>query len=124
MLSCVHYLAQLGEDSQLIFTEWLQTLKPLVDLAAGLGLATVFLTYFNHTSERRRWRNFKLSVYDWIDRLIEAQSRHPRELSDDEWKIACERMLSDANFSPIHIHQLLEISVIVAKGIASERLIL
>jgi len=53
---------------------------------------------------------------------MKAGSRHPSELSEDEWKVECERMLSDVNFSPLQIEQLLDTSVVVAKGIVAEKL--
>lgn len=106
------------------FTDWLESLKPLGDVAsilAGFGLVTVFLAYLKHTAERRCWRNFKESVHDWVERLIKSQNRHPKELGEDEWKAVCERLLTDANFSPLQLTQVLEVSVVVAKGIAADK---
>ena len=96
----------------------------MVDLArilAGFGLITVLLAILKRNADRRCWRSFKMHVDDWIDRLREAEQRHPRELDDDEWKAECERMLTDSKFSPIEIHQILDTSVIVAKGIAADK---
>lgn len=108
------------------FTDWLATLTPLGDVArilAGFGLVAVFLGYLKHTAERRCWRHFKDSVHDWVDRLVEAQSRHPSEIMEEEWKVVCERMLTDANFSPLQINQLLDVSVVVAKGIVADKIL-
>jgi len=106
------------------FTELLENLTPMVDLArilAGFGLITVLLAILKHNAERRCWRNFKVRVDDWTDRLRETEKRHPRELADDEWKAECERMLTDSKFSPIEITRILDTSVIVAKGIAADK---
>ena len=106
------------------FTELLENLTPMVDLArilAGLGVVTVLLAFLKRNFERRRWRIFKVLVDDWMDRLGKAQNRHPRQLDDEEWKAECERMLTDSKFSPLEINQILETSVIVAKGIAADR---
>ncbi len=56
-----------------------------------------------------------------MDRLRQSEERHPRELDDDEWKVACERLLTDSRFSPMEIDQILDTSVVVAKGIASDK---
>jgi hypothetical protein len=42
-------------------------------------------------------------------------------LTDSQWSFEAERMLAEADFSPLEIHQLLATAVIVAKGLASER---
>ena len=106
------------------FTGWLESLKILDDVVgilAGLGLVAIFLGYFKHTAERRCWRNFKKRVHDWVDQLLESESRHPNEIQPDEWKVECERMLTDANFSPLQIRQVLDVSVVVAKGITADK---
>ncbi len=91
------------------FTEFLENLTPMVDLAqilAGFGLVTVFLAILKRNAERRCWRDFKARVDDWVDRLRESGNRHPRELGDDEWNAECERMLTDAKFSPLEIDRV------------------
>ena len=106
------------------FTDFLENLTPLADLArilAGFGVVTVLLAILKRNAERRCWRNFKVRVNDWMERLREAEDRHPRELEDDEWKAACERMLTDSKFSPLEIDQMLDTSVIVAKAIAADK---
>jgi len=92
------------------FTEFLENLTPMVDLArilAGLGLITVLLAILKRNAERRCWRSFKVRVDDWIGRLRESENRHPRELDDNEWRAECERMLTDSKFSPLEINQIL-----------------
>ena len=113
-----------SSEEMLGFTEFLENLTPMADLArilAGFGLITVLLAILKRNAERRCWQNFKTRVADWIDRLRVIENRHPRELSDDEWKAECERMLTDSKFSPIVVNQILDTSVIVAKGIAAEK---
>jgi hypothetical protein len=112
-----------GEE-ELGFTEFVESLTRMADLVqilAGLGVITVLMAILKRYAEQRRWQNFKLEVEDWLDRLRDTEHRHPRELDDREWKVACERMLTDARFSPVEIHQLLGTSVVVAKGIASDK---
>ena len=107
------------------FTELLENLTPMVDLArilTGFGLITILLAILKRNAERRCWRNFKLAVDDWMERLRESEVRHPRDMEADEWKAECERMLTDAGFSPLEIHQVLETAVIAAKGIAADKL--
>lgn len=107
------------------FTDWLESLTPtlnIVRILAGAGLVTVFLAYFKRIRERRCWRNFKMSVHDWVDQSFQVGFGHPDELESEEWETVCERMLTDANFSPIEIHQLLAVSIVVAKGIAADRI--
>lgn len=106
------------------FTEFLENLTPMVDLArilAGFGLITVLLAILKRNAERRCWRRYKVCVGDWIDRLRETENRHPRDLDDDQWKAECERMLTDSKFSPLEINQILDTSVVVAKGIAADK---
>jgi len=55
--------------------------------------------------------------------LVEAESTHPSQLVEGEWKTVCERMLTDANFSPLQINQLLHVSVVVAKGIVADKIL-
>jgi hypothetical protein len=107
--------------------EFLENLTPMVDLArilAGFGLITVLLAILKRNAERRCWRNFKLRVDDWMERLRQTENRHPRELDDDEWKAECERMSTDSKFSPLEINQLLDTAVIVAKGIAADKFLI
>lgn len=104
--------------------QFLENLAPLVDLArilAGLGFVAVLLAILKRNGERHCWRNFKVRVTDWTDDIAESEHHRLPDL-DDEWKAECERMLWDSNFSPPEINQVLDTSVIVAKGIAAERL--
>jgi hypothetical protein len=113
-----------SEVSQLDFSTWFDGLKPLTDIVqvlAGLGLVTVTLAVAKHFVERRAWRRYKLAVDDWINRLDKLGGKHPKELEEHDWRVECERMLSDANFSPLQVVQLLDAAVIVAKGIAADK---
>lgn len=108
----------------LAFTQWPVDLTPFADLAqifAGLGLVTVLLAVLKRNLERRYWRDFKRRAADWIDRLRDTENRHPQDLSNDEWTAACERMLTDSKFSPLEIREILDTSVVVAKGIAANQ---
>ena len=106
------------------FTRLLESLTPLAALTqvfAGLGLVTILLAILKRNAERRCWQRFKTLTADWVDRLRETENRHPKDVSSSEWKSRCERLLTDANFSPIEIHQLLDTAVVVARGIATEK---
>jgi hypothetical protein len=49
---------------------------------------------------------------------------HPNELTEEEWRYEVERLLTAANFGPLQIQQLLETAVVVAKGLARDRIYL
>jgi hypothetical protein len=115
------YLRHKREGSQLDFTEWFQSLKSVAEVLAGFGLVTILLTTMKHTAERRSWKSFKRRTQDWIGDLVKANDKHPKEFTDAEWQFEVERLLSDANFGPMQVEQLLETGVIVAKGLAAER---
>ena len=102
--------------------EGLTSMLFVVRILAGLGCVTVFLAYLKTWIERRRWRRFKLSVHQWVDNIYEVGDTHPEEFSDDQWRAECERMLTDANFSPLDIRHLVDIAVVVAKGIAADKI--
>jgi hypothetical protein len=103
------------------FTAWFESLKSLAQVFAGFGLVTLLLAYAKHAAERWCWKNFKRRAGRWISELVESQEGHPNELSEVEWRMEVERMLSEAKFSPMQIERLLETAVTVAKGIAIER---
>lgn len=106
------------------FTNFSESLKPLGELTqiiAGLGLITVLLASLKRGNERRSWRLFKLQVEEWLEQFRESEGRRPGDLQGDEWKAACERMLTVAKFSPMEINHLLDAAVIVSKGLAADR---
>lgn len=103
------------------FTEGLKPLGELTQIIAGLGLITVLLTAIKRGNERRCWRLFKLRIEEWLEQFHDAEGRRLGDLQDDEWKAACEQMLTAAKFSPMEIHQLLDAAVIVSKGLAADR---
>ena len=104
------------------FTAWIESLKSLAQVLAGFGLVAIVLAYVKHAAERRCWRNYKRHAEQWIDELIRVHEIHPNELTEMQWRSEIEQMLTDANFGPLQIQQLLETAVIVAKGMANERL--
>ena len=114
-------------QEKLAFTMLAENLKPLLEMAqilAGFGVLTVLLAIAKRNFERRRWRNFKRRVNRRMDDLRDSEIDHPRDFEDQQWKAECERMLNDSGFSPLEINLLLDTSVIVAKGIASDRFFL
>jgi len=74
--------------------------QPIVDSIAGLGLVAVFgtvlLAVLRRNAQLRQWRNFKDDLVNWADKLLSAHGRHPKELTDEEWKSECESILYGA----------------------------
>jgi hypothetical protein len=95
----------------------------LVQIVASLGLITALLACVKYYVDTWRWRRYKFRIHDWINGLIKLsdEERHPKRFQDQDWRVECERMLTSAYFSPIEIIDLLETSVIVAKGMAVDR---
>ena len=94
--------------------------QPIVDFVAGLGLAAVFgivlLAVLRRNAQLRQWRRFKDDLRDWASGLISIQGRHPKELSDEDWRAECETMLYDAQYTPAEISEILDLAIIVAKA--------
>jgi hypothetical protein len=106
------------------FTAWDEKLKPaatVVQVFAGLGLTTALLAFARYYFERRCWRRFKRRVDGWIGQLEKSGELHPKQLRDHDWRVECERLLSDAYFGPAQVNDLLETSVVVAKGMAADK---
>lgn len=100
--------------------ETAKAIKPIVDFVAGLGLAAVFgailLAVLKRNAQLRQWRNFKDDLEDWAAKLLSKHNRHPKELTDEDWKSECETMLYDAQFTPTEITQIMDLAIIVAKA--------
>ncbi len=100
--------------------ETAKAIIPIVDFVAGIGLAAVFgtvlLAVLKRNAQLRQWRNFKDDLEDWADKLLSTHNRHPKELTNDEWKSECESMLYDAQFTPSEITQIMDLAIIVAKA--------
>jgi len=95
-------------------------LQNVAQILAGFGVITVLLALLKRYAERRSWQNFKTLVDGWTDSLLESDQKIGH-LDDDEWKVECERMLTDSRFSPLEINELLNTAVVVAKGIAANK---
>lgn len=100
------------------------TYLAVVQIFAGLGFITIFLAYLKRYAERSRWDRYKVLVDDWMEDLRESEEVHPNDLTDLDWRVRCERLLTDAKFSPLEIHQVFNTAIIVAKGIAHEKFFL
>ena len=112
-----------------MFDQLLETalaIRPIVDFVAGLGLAAVFgailLAVLKRNAQLRQWRNFKDDLEEWAAALLSTHNRHPKELSNDDWRAECETMLYDAQFTPIDITQIMDLAIIVAKATALDLL--
>jgi hypothetical protein len=53
--------------------------------------------------------------------MLAVGIRIDSRLADEEWRYECEIMLADVGFTPVEICQILDISIVVAKGTASTR---
>lgn len=111
---------------QMPFADLLESLTPLSALArilAGLGLVAALVAYLRRVAERRRWRRFKQRVQLWIDQLDPDDDKHPKQLDDHDWRVACEQLLFDCNYSPSEIDELMDLAVLIAKSTAVDRLL-
>jgi hypothetical protein len=92
----------------------------VVDVVGGLGLAVIFgailLAVLKRNAELRQWRHFKEDLSDWAEKLISTAGRHPKDLTEEDWKSECEAMLHDAQYTPSEVTQILELAIIVAKA--------
>lgn len=95
-----------------------------VKILGTLGLTAILIGVSRWFVDRRRWGHFKAAVHQWLDFLIEAESRHPKDLRESEWQAECERMLVDARFRPAEVVQLLDLAVIVARAIAANKVLM
>jgi hypothetical protein len=94
-------------------------LQNVAQILAGFGVITVLLALLKRYTERRSWQNFKTLVGGWTDALLESDQKIGH--LDNEWRVECERMLTDSRFSPREINELLDTAVVVAKGIAANK---
>jgi hypothetical protein len=93
----------------------------LLTVFGSLGISAVVLATLKRYLDRMRWRRFKAAVHQWLDFLVAAERRQPRDLRNSEWQAECERMLVDAKFTPHEVVNLLDVSVTVAKAIAANK---
>jgi hypothetical protein len=94
--------------SKTMLTTW-------IELSTSLGLVAAVGWVARWYWHRRRWRRFERAIREWA--LNEQWL--PEELSDDQWKSLVVIKLSEAEFSPAEIKELLELAVLVAKGCTS-----
>ena len=94
---------------------WLTWIK----LAVSLGAVTALAAGCKYAWNRYRWRHFK----NWLWLSKQSVVDHPKEMTDDDWKVLTESILIDARFSPFEIHQLLDLAVVTARGIIASRLL-
>jgi hypothetical protein len=99
----------------------LEQLGSLSQILATLGVSAAAMAAVRRYLENRRWDNYKRRVVEWTDDMLAVGIRIDKSLDDGEWRSECESMLSDVGFTPLEIHQVLEVSLVVAKGIASTR---
>jgi hypothetical protein len=76
----------------------------------------VLLAVLKRNAELRQWRHFKDDLGDWAEKLISAHNRHPKELTEEDWKSECKTMLYDAQYTPAEISQIMGLAIIVAKA--------
>jgi hypothetical protein len=98
-----------------------EQLGSLSQILAALGAGTALLAVVKRYFEQRRWDKFKRRVVEWTDNMLAVGIRIDSRLADEEWRYECEIMLADVGFTPVEICQILDISIVVAKGTASTR---
>jgi hypothetical protein len=99
----------------------LELLSHLSQVLAALGVGAAVLAALRRVLQQRRWDRFKQRASEWTDDLLDVGIRLDKRLTEIEWQSECEVMLTDVGFTPLEIHQILDVAVIVAKGIASTR---
>jgi hypothetical protein len=105
-----------GGDKQM-----LEQFGELSQILAALGISAAILAALRRYVDQRRWDKFKHSVTAWTHDMLAVGIRIEKQFTDDEWRSECERMLADVGFTPIEIQQIIELALVVAKGIASSR---
>jgi hypothetical protein len=110
----------------------------IVQVLAGLGVVTTVLGILKYSFERRCWRRFKRDANDWIGRKVELKalgyvepivgedgtSFQPPALEDEVLTVVVEDMLSDAGFTPAQTQQLLQMSIVIVKGMAADKFLI
>lgn len=99
----------------------LENLGSVSQILAALGESAAVLAAFRRFVEKRRWDRFKRRANEWTDDLLEVGIRFDKRFADEEWQSECEILLADVGYTPLEIHQILGVAVVVAKGIASTR---
>lgn len=99
----------------------LEHLDTLSQMLTALGLTAAALSATKRFWERRRWLNFRQRVSEWTDSMVAIGIRLDEGLTDKEWQAECEIMLTDVGFTPLEIPTLLDLAVVVAKGISSSK---
>lgn len=99
----------------------LEDLGSISQILAALGVSAAVLAAFRRFVEKRRWDRFKRRTSQWTDDLLVVGIRLDKRLAEEEWQSECETLLADVGYTPLEIHQILGVAVVVAKGIASTR---
>lgn len=95
----------------------------LVQFAVSLGVITALGIACRYVWNRHRWRLFKKSIHNWFRLAATSNVDHPKTMQDDDWKYLVEMKLTDSNFSPFEIQQMIELAVVTAKGIIASQLV-
>ncbi len=108
----------------------------IVQILAGLGVVSVALAFAKYAAERRCWRRFKRRANSWVDRQVGLKIWHQEdpnaEVKDtyltvfekDVLIVVVEDMLNDAGFAPLHAQQLLEMSLLLVRGMAADKFLI
>ncbi len=99
----------------------LEHLGSLSQILTTLGVSAAVVAAVRRYLDQRRWDKYKCRVMQWTDDMLAVGIRVDKSLDDGEWRAECENMLSDVGFTPLEIHQVFEVSLVVAKGIASTK---
>jgi len=106
----------------------------IAQILAGLGVVTVALAFAKYSAERRCWRRFKRLADGWLNRQVELKEFRLKQgktsssdssvFEHDVLTVVVEDMLSDAGFAPLHAQQLLEMSLLLVRGMAADKFLI
>ena len=110
----------------------------IVQILAGLGVVTIALGFAKYSAERRCWRRFKRRANAWVNRQVELKDEAPEQPSADSADIhsdfavfekdiltvVVEDMLTDAGFTPLQAQQLLDMSLLLIRGMAADKFLI
>ena len=110
----------------------------IVQVLGTLGVVTVVLGFVKYSLERGNWRRFKRNADRWVSRQVELK-HDDQDLSiandadentmsylfeDDVLTVVVERLLSDAGFTPLQTQQLLDMSLLLVRGMAADKFLI
>lgn len=93
----------------------------IVEVFVGLGAVRLLGAIVALVWSRWRWEMFKRSIEAWLTGLEQDAGRHPKLLTEDEWRRQVANLLDQAYFGPAEVQTYLNLAVAFARGYAAER---